>query len=427
MIVEVTFRRAGESSDLFIRLVETPSQLTKWSGSIELDDLDGTFGRSDVWRIARALQVQVGVEDTLRTIDSSDIDRLAYQSYLRGLEAHALRMSNNRYRFEGVRLLRSAVQTQPDFADAWSVLAEAMVSGFGGPSMKEASAYIQETEQIIARALELSPNDARANASAATWYSAVHLDLERAERHLQLALQFGPGLPQTQTALAGYYAITGEPEQALVALERLASIDPLNLRAAFYTALYKVAFGYFEEAFEFMEQCYQESCLGEGFVYMAAASAALTPDSELRQRWGERLKKFGDLIAQMSDAEIPAQARLVSSLATIWFEDPNDEPAKQRIRDIYSQGLIAEFFGTMGPTLAEILDEDVLFDTLGLSLESGDLLAGPTSLFPIYGANPYPAWVLEHPRYRALWADPRLSQLAKIYRQKGFTAGLPVL
>ena len=50
--------------------------------------------------------------------------------------------------------------------------------------------------------------------------------------------------------------------------------------------------------------------------------------------------------------------------------------------------------------------------TLHRAYERGDLLSSTFALSALYGVNPYPDWLLQHPRYHALWQRPCMPELA---------------
>ena len=66
-------------------------------------------------------------------------------------------------------------------------------------------------------------------------------------------------------------------------------------------------------------------------------------------------------------------------------------------------------------------------DVLHAAYDRGDLFSSTFSFSPFYGVNPYPQWVLEHPRYRALWEKPGMKEVADAWREKGLVAGLPTV
>lgn len=75
--------------------------------------------------------------------------------------------------------------------------------------------------------------------------------------------------------------------------------------------------------------------------------------------------------------------------------------------------------------LADILPRDTFLDVLELAYERGDLLTGAFALPPYYGTNPFPEWVLHHPRYHAIWSQSELVNLAEARRSNGWEDGLP--
>ncbi|MEM6605443.1 MAG: TIR domain-containing protein [Pseudomonadota bacterium] len=425
-IVEVSLREDDRGAELTVRLTDTDSLVTRLAASVRVTN--GAIGEGlngQVLAIARRIRGQLGIGQLALSTDVKNINPRAYESFLRALEARALVMSDNRSRARSMRYLKQATQLAPDFSDAWAHLSWSYVGSFGSPLSRDYERYARETESSLATALALDAENPMANAAAATWYSAARLDFESAERHLTIAKKLAPDSVYTQGAIAIFSGLTGDSESALLALENLLGLDPLNVTGRNMASIYRGSVGYFEEAFDFFESCYVDSCLAEGFVFMAASTATFTRDQQLRNTWGPRLTQFAAFIDGLSDNEVPPSARLVGPLAELWFGDSESPTAIAAIRAIVAQELIIEYLGFIGPTLARVLDEDRFFDSLELALEAGHLFYGAGAMAPLYGTNPYPAWVLEHPRYHALWERPGPRALAERLRANGQTAGLP--
>lgn len=425
-LIEIGLRDDDRGSELTVRLVDARTLVTEMADSIRVPEGEADAGlNGQLLAIARKLRGQLGMGQLALTSDVASIDPRAYESFLRAMEARALVMSDNRSRGRAMRFLKQATQIDPTFTDAWGHLCWSYVGSFGSPLSRDFAAFARETEAAIATALALDPRQPMANTAAAFWYAAARLDLDRARGHLDIAMEVAPGSVYTQAAQAIYSGLTGDTEAALVAYETIVSLDPLNFGGQNMAAVYQSSVGLFEEAFEFFEWCHVDRCLSEGFVFMASGSANFTRDEALRAAWGERLQGFAAFIDGLSDAELPPSARLVGPMGVLWFDDPDDADAIATIRTIFERELIGEYLGFNGPTLARILDEDRFFSTLELALEAGQLFYGAGAMAPFYGTNPYPDWVLQHPRYHALWARPETARLATLLESRGHTAGLP--
>ena len=96
------------------------------------------------------------------------------------------------------------------------------------------------------------------------------------------------------------------------------------------------------------------------------------------------------------------------------------------MQQLFRDEIVTDTPGIWLPTFAEFLPEDTVMTVLETAYERGDLFSASYALAPFYGANPYPDWVLRHPRYRELWQRPGMPELEARWRAMGLTAGLPV-
>lgn len=146
----------------------------------------------------------------------------AYALYLnaRGL----LRTGNPESGPDALRLLQESLRIDPQFARAWSSVAEAM---YLDARTKDREALIAAWPKAVAtarRALQLDPSLAEAHGMLATLFGS---DTPEAVDHLRRAADLAPrsaeGLLLQSIALDG----TGEFEESLAALHRARALDPL--------------------------------------------------------------------------------------------------------------------------------------------------------------------------------------------------------
>jgi len=97
-------------------------------------------------------------------------------------------------------LLRTAVEIDPDFREAWSALATIGVGWASGPLAKNKEAFIAQLEEDIATALMLNPNDHNVHVALTLWYTDLEIDIDRALEHLARAKEIAPNAAQTHVA-----------------------------------------------------------------------------------------------------------------------------------------------------------------------------------------------------------------------------------
>jgi tetratricopeptide (TPR) repeat protein len=122
---------------------------------------------------------------------------------------------------DAVSLLQRAVSLQPDDAESWHDLGEALA----------AEGRVQEATDAFRKAVDLRPEDPDAliDFGHSAHASGQH---EEAVAALSKASELRPGDPATLRSLVGICREVGRSEQALAAAEQLADKDPEDVLAA---------------------------------------------------------------------------------------------------------------------------------------------------------------------------------------------------
>ncbi|MEL6359975.1 MAG: TIR domain-containing protein [Pseudomonadota bacterium] len=426
-ILEGTVRRLGDQIRISAQLVRTDDGFQAWSEQYEGPAADlFDIEREIVDQISRTLQVRLGVGIGADRASGEGVDPEAFEHYLRGKSYWGVRMREDGTRLKALESLRRATEIDPDFADAWAMIGAIGAFSIGGPLSRDRDTFTAEIDDAFARALELEPGNLTANAHAVFWKSSQKYDLKGARGHLERAIAAAPNDVVTQLATAYFNAHVGRKEVALAAFNRAAELDPLNYSALRARAEFLAVIGEFEESMAFYNKCQAEKCLSEGFIAFATLAALLSGDEREIEKWRPLNDEFEAFVSQLPPSALPHVARVAPAAFAIQLDRPDKEEKIVRVQALFDEQLITDSPGMWAPTIATVLDTDVFFDALELAYDRSDLFGASYALSPYYGTNPYPDWVLRHPRYHALWERPGLAELAAIRRENGETAGLPL-
>ncbi|MEL7448401.1 MAG: winged helix-turn-helix domain-containing protein [Pseudomonadota bacterium] len=425
-IVTGSVRRDGVRLRISAQLLRSNDGLQVWTNRYELDAGD-LFAVEDeiVLEIAQALQVRLGVGGEANRNDGRGVDPLAYEQYLQGLYFLGARMQRDDNRAKALAAFQQAVAFDPEFADAWAGVGTVAVYSVGSPLSRDRSAFRQMTEEALQRAIELDPDNPRAHAALVIFNLTQVIDVGAARQHLARAQALAPNAAPTHYATMLFHRARGDASAALAAMDRTIVLDPLDAILKLVRASVLIEMGRNEEAMAAYEDCYLTKCLGEGFVAFASAAAVFTGEAQYRERWQDRVNAFEAHIEALPASKLPIVARLMPAFTAIRYGRGDRAEQIERIRQLFEEQRITDTIGIWGPTFAEYLPEDTFMDVLHLAYERGDLFSATFALSPMYGVNPYPQWVLEHPRYRELWEKPGMRELAKEWRRAGRFDGLP--
>lgn len=427
-VVEGSVRSADGKIRVAAQLIRATDGYHVWSEVLE-NETGASFELQDeiVREISRALQLRLELGYGENVAPRGTHDPEAVERYYQ-----ALHMWGNRLRKDGAvqdayDALRSAVEIDPSLAEAWSALAVIGVTWASGPLARDKESFIAQVKRDTERALALTPDDYLVHAVLVAWYSKVEVDLAQARLHLDKAEAIAPRAGWVLYAKATYSWLVGDTQTALESYRRIIRLDPLNDVARLGLASMLAMLGNANAAFEFFDSCQQSDCLQEGFIGYGSTAAILSDDQSIKQRWSPIYDRWEAVLENVPESAKPHVVKLNPAYYSIGFGQSDIEETVEMVQQLFAQELMTDHIGIWGPSLARVLPRETVMDTIILAYERGDLFSAPYSLSPFYGRNPYPDWVLEHPRYQALWARPELARLAEIRRQNGWPDGLPKL
>ncbi len=246
-IVEGTVQRLGDRVRITAQLVEAKTDRHLWARSYERDSGDIMAMQDELARdIAEEIRVKLTPQEQARlTVDRKTTPQ-AYDAYLRG--RYLLNQRNAEAIVRAVRYFQEALREDPDFAPAYSGLADCHSLVWG------AKTDLPLAEEYARKALSLQPDLAEGHFSLGT---AILLQyrVADAEPELKRALELNPNLAIAHHIYGGYLLGRGRPADALSENNRARELDPFSLpinvmRGAILIGLrqYDAAIGQLEKA-----------------------------------------------------------------------------------------------------------------------------------------------------------------------------------
>lgn len=426
-LLEGSVRRSGDRLRVTAQLVRTSDGSQLWSNTYDRRMTDiFTIQDSIVSEINRTLRIRLAVGDFAHRRSCEGVDPRACEQYLVALGHFGNRMRTDDGRMKAYNAFKAAAEYDPYFADAWAGVAFVGATSAGSALSRNRAAFTAEIENAFEKAMALDPDNGDTHAALAFWHLGTDFDIEKARIHVEKAKALTPIAPGTLYAEARYHAIAGDVAEAISVYDVLVEIQPDNASGRLLRAHFLANTGRVDDAFQFFNTCLATKCLQEAFIAFAMTEAVFSGEQRYIDQWWPVWQAFYAEFQKIPDSRKPLVASIMPGYYSIALELPDKEARAEEIRAIYARRPITENVGMWGPAFAGVLPEDVYFDALEASVKTGDFIASAHSLAPFYGANPYPDWVLRHPRYHALWARPELAKLAELRRENGFDDALPI-
>jgi len=228
-VLEGSVRRAGDSIRITAQLIDARTDRHLWSENFDRDMTDIFAIQDEIAdAIVTALADSLGLAPEDANVDvravTENLD--AYDAYIRGREYFLRRVRID----EVITLLNYAVNLDPDFVEAWEVLA---LSHAIAPSWTERTAEEENPLAVAAanRALELNPNSSLAWAAlgAAVDNNEPGSFIETMRR-LDRALELDPDNVVALDWRSSNLATIGLFEEARAGFEHCLEIDPGYVR-----------------------------------------------------------------------------------------------------------------------------------------------------------------------------------------------------
>ena len=223
-VLEGSVRRSGDRVRITVQLIDASHGFHLWSNEYDRD-LEDVFATQDeiATAVTEALVPRLRPEDAPVTRGGTQ-NVAAYDLYLKGRE---------KWRTRDVGLLREAVDEfraardlDPEFALAWSGLADAIDALMWRDI--EAVGLLPEGRLASLRALALDPEMAEGWVSAGILAAEFDGDFDVGELALRRAIDLRPSYANANQQLGGLLTNTGRIEEGRVYLEKAVELDPLS-------------------------------------------------------------------------------------------------------------------------------------------------------------------------------------------------------
>jgi tetratricopeptide (TPR) repeat protein len=156
---------------------------------------------------------------------------------------------------DAVSQLTKVTELQPDSAEAWHDLGDALL----------AEGRDKEAAEAFRKAVDLNPEDDVALTSLG--HTEYQAGSEGAVARLEQAAERGGGMSTAAISLVEMYRSMGQPEEALAAARKVLDAEPDDLAAALDVAELSLDTGRLDEAFEAFERIRDQEDLPDHEVY----------------------------------------------------------------------------------------------------------------------------------------------------------------
>ena len=224
MVLEGSVRRTGQRLRITAQLNSVKNGFHLWSETYDRDERDIFAVQEEIARaIVAALKIRLATAPNERLVVQHTVNLDAYNHYLKGryfwnartLEAFA----------QGRRYFEEAIRTDPNYALAYSGLADTYVSGPVGLRTDEA---VPKARAAARRAIELDDRLAEPHVVVAEIRFDYDWDWPGAEQDFQRAIQLNPNYATAHHEYSHYLTAMGRHEESLREAQRAMDLDPLE-------------------------------------------------------------------------------------------------------------------------------------------------------------------------------------------------------
>jgi len=222
-VLEGSVRRSGDRVRITVQLIDAGHGFHLWSNEYDRD-LEDVFATQDeiAAAVTEALVPRLRAADVPTTRGGTQ-NVAAYDEYLKGREKWLTR--NVELLREAIEHHRTAVRLDPDFALAWSGLADAIDALVWRDI--ESKHLLPEGRLAALRALAIDPQMAEGWVSAGILAAEFDDDHELGELALRRALQLRPSYANANQQLSGLLTNVGRVEDGRPFIEKAVELDPL--------------------------------------------------------------------------------------------------------------------------------------------------------------------------------------------------------
>jgi TolB-like protein/class 3 adenylate cyclase len=294
-VLEGSVRKAANRVRITGQLVDTATGAHLWADRIDgglgdIFDLQDQVTESIVGAIAPAMEKAEIERAKRKPTESLD----AYDRYLRGL-AKFYQYGDRQVNEEALRLFKSAIDIDPDFASAYGRAASCYVYAKASGWTFGTADEIVEVKRLIRRAIAVGQDDAIALALSAKALAFVARDLQAGSSLIDRALAMNSNLADAWHRGGWIKIWLGEPQTALewfARAMRLSPLDPMIPWMKVGTAHSYFFLARYDEAVSWAALSLQDDPDGQPALRISAASNALAGRPEEAHKAAARLHQL---------------------------------------------------------------------------------------------------------------------------------------
>ena len=254
-ILEGSVQKSGDAVRVNVQLIKAANDSHLWADTFDRKLTDIFSVESDVAKaIADQLRVHLsGQEEQVISAKPTDNPE-AYDAYLRGL-AYSLKTQRTPANSLGAqKYLREAVQLDPKFALAWSLLSYTDAVGYHTMNLQPTLALRDETRRAAETALALQPALGEAVLARGYYHYACLKDYDTAVRYLEQARSLLPNNSRILQSLADVERTRGQWDRSNAFFNEAERLDPRNVLLLTQHALSLIVVRRFPEAVRRLDQ-----------------------------------------------------------------------------------------------------------------------------------------------------------------------------
>jgi TolB-like protein/class 3 adenylate cyclase/Flp pilus assembly protein TadD len=254
-ILEGSVQKSGDAVRVNVQLIKAANDSHLWADTFDRKLTDIFSVESDVAKaIADQLRVHLsGREEQVISAKPTDNPE-AYDAYLRGL-AYSLKTQRTPANSLGAqKYVREAVQLDPKFALAWSLLSYTDAVGYHTMNLQPTLGLRDETRQAAETALALQPALGEAVLARGYYHYACLKDYDTAVRYLEQARSLLPNNSRILQSLADVERTRGQWDRSDAFFNEAERLDPRNVLLLTQHALSLIVVRRFPEAVRKLDQ-----------------------------------------------------------------------------------------------------------------------------------------------------------------------------
>jgi len=224
-VIEGSVLRSGERVRVTAQLIQAATDRHLWARTYERDLRDILALQSQLASaIAQEIKIRLTPQEQARLAASRQVDREAYEAYLKGRYFYNKRSAENLKK--ALEFFQQAIGKDPRYAAACAGLADSYVL-VPFDSDVPPRQYFPKAKEAATRALEIDDTlvEAHVSLSHALFFD---WDWPGAERELRRALELNPSYAPGHRAYGSYLSAMGRHREAIAEGKRAQELDPLS-------------------------------------------------------------------------------------------------------------------------------------------------------------------------------------------------------